>query len=74
MKLQAFTAIALLHPEESHLVVKEKGSEEENTELILEPTVVLAATAESARVLASRKIDEKHTKFMHRVEVVVRPF
>lgn len=74
MKLQAFYAIALLHPEEAHLVVREKGGEEENTLLVLEPTMVLAANTESARVVASRKIEDKHLKYMHRVEVVVRPF
>ena len=74
MKLQAYQAVGLLHPEEDNLRVKEPGAEEDNTQMILEPITVLAASTESARVLASRKIDEKYVKYMHRVEVLVRPF
>lgn len=73
MKLKAYNAIALLHPKEQ-LEVAEKNREEDNTVLVMKPIVVLATNEEQARVIAGREIPEEHMRYMHRIEVLVRPF
>lgn len=73
MKLQAFYVIALLHPQDQAKVYS-ADTEEENTELVAGPLTILAADEDHARVLAGRQIDVKYLKYMHRIEVVVRPF
>lgn len=74
MRLRAFNGIALLHPQEQVQLAGKERIEEENTELIAGPVVVLAQNDEQARVLVGRKIEEKYVGLMHRIEVVVRPF
>lgn len=74
MKLQAYLAIALLHPKEQ-MEIHDKNSEEENTEIILKPELVLAANQDQAKVKAGRLLPEDiANKLMHRVEVIIRPF
>lgn len=62
-KQSLFEAAVLLHPEDE---------EEDDTEIILQPTQMLAADSEAAGLKAIRQVD--HDGGEDRWEVLVRPF
>lgn len=62
-KLQLFEVAVLLHPEDE---------EEDDSELLLEPTEILASTNDAAGLKAVRRVD--HEGEEDRWEVLVRPF
>ena len=68
MKLNLFQYAVLLHPK------KNKDGYDDNTELLVEPTTMLAKDDKQAGIKIARQIPEGHLDSLDRVEILVRPF
>ena len=68
MKTRIFEFAILLHPTED----EEKAGAV--TQMLVEPTTVLAADVDAANILAARKIPDAHLERLDRIEIAVRPF
>lgn len=69
MKLNLFEYVVLWHPNEKQM--KEDGS---RSILITGPKSVMASSQEEVRMQAAMDIPEEYKKFLHQVEIGVRPF
>ena len=59
------------------VIYKPKKSEKKDgktTELVIPPTVILAANEKEANFLAARAVPEKYATKLDQLEVAVRPF
>lgn len=68
-RLSLFTYHVILHPEE----VK-KGEKQDDSQLIIKPTTVLAKDQQSLAFKVTREIDEKYVDMFDRIEVGIAPF
>ncbi len=64
-----FEYAVLLHPES-----KDRTKEPEPSEILVKPTVILAASENEAQMVAARAIPEEYVKRLPEVEIAVRPF
>lgn len=68
MHKRIFEYAVLLHP------THEETQRGVSTEMLVQPTFVLASDITTATILASRSIPDAHLDKLDRVEVAVRPF
>jgi hypothetical protein len=74
-KLQLFQYAVILHKKrQSTATEAAKTNEIEGSELIIEPTWIMAKDNQSVAFLATRKIDEKYVSDPELIEIQVRNF
>jgi hypothetical protein len=66
--MQLFQVAALLHPTDDEA---ETGAQ---TQIVIEPSWILAPSERVAGMLAARKLDEKYLAKIDRIEIHVRSF
>ena len=69
MKLALFEYAVLLHPE-----TDKDGKPVGKSQILKEPTRLLAKDAQQVGMLAAREVPTEHLEHLERVEIVVRPF
>lgn len=69
MKLKLFEYCMLVHPE-----TDKDGKDIGKTQLLKEPTRLLAKDEQQVGMLAAREVPTEHLEHLERVEIIVRPF